>query len=55
MVVVAPPPPAKPPGAAEYAEVLAKVREYALNYTANLPNYTCIQTTRRKIDPNPKR
>jgi len=53
VVVVAPPPPAKPPDAAELAEVLTKVREYALNYTANLPNYTCIQTTRRKIDPNP--
>jgi len=54
VVVAAPPPQAPPPSAAEYAAVLAQVREYALNYTASLPNYTCIQTTRRKIDPNPE-
>ena len=54
VVMVAPPPQAKPPDPAEQAEVLAKIREYALNYTATLPNYTCIQTTRRKIDPNPR-
>ncbi|HEY2844732.1 MAG TPA: hypothetical protein VGJ09_13820, partial [Bryobacteraceae bacterium] len=54
VVVVAPPPQAPPPSAAEQKAILAQIREYALNYTANLPNYTCIQTTRRKIDPNPQ-
>ncbi len=47
----APPPPIPPPSAAEQAEVLAAMREYALNYTKNLPNYVCVQTTHRKISP----
>ena len=55
----APPPPAAvpaphlppPPDAAEQASALAAIREYALNYTQNLPNYVCVQTTRRKISP----
>jgi hypothetical protein len=54
VVVAAPPPQAPPPSAAEQRDILSKIREYALNYTANLPNYTCVQTTRRKIDPNPQ-
>lgn len=54
VVAVAPPPQAKPPSSAEQTAILAAIRNYALNYTANLPNYTCIQTTRRKIDPNPQ-
>ncbi len=49
--VAAPPPPPPPPSAAEQAEVMAAIKEYALNYTNNLPNYMCIQTTRRKIHP----
>jgi len=51
--VVAPPPrPVKPPpDSVEQANVLAAMREYALNYTKNLPNYMCVQTTNRKIDP----
>ena len=27
------------------------MKEYALNYTNSLPNYMCIQTTRRQIEP----
>ena len=54
VVAAAPPPQAPPPSAAEQKSILAAIREYALNYTAGLPNYTCIQTTRRKIDPNPQ-
>jgi hypothetical protein len=31
------------------------MREYALSYTAKLPNFLCAQTTRRHLDPkNPK-
>jgi hypothetical protein len=30
----------------EQAKAIAFVREYALNYTRRLPNYTCTQTTR---------
>jgi len=47
----APPPPPPPPSQQEQGEVMAAMREYALNYTKNLPNYICVQTTRRKIEP----
>jgi hypothetical protein len=46
-----PPPPPAPPDSIEQAEVLAAMKDYALNYTRNLPNYICVQTTRRKIEP----
>ncbi len=49
-VVAAPPPPPKPPSAKEQAEILDAMREYALNYTKNLPNYMCVQTTHRKLE-----
>jgi len=49
--VAAPPAPPPSPGAAELAEILAAIKDYALNYTNNLPNYMCMQTTRRKIHP----
>ena len=43
----APPPPIPPPDSVEQAAVLAAMKDYALNYTNNLPNYVCVQTTRR--------
>jgi len=46
-----PPPPTPPPSASEQAAILAAMREYALNYTKNLPNYVCVQITRRRIEP----
>lgn len=49
--VVAAPPPAPPPSPAELTAILAAMKEYALNYTKNLPNYVCVQTTRRRIEP----
>jgi hypothetical protein len=48
---VAPPPPKPPPPPAELAAILAAVKEYAVNYTKNLPNYVCVQITRRRIEP----
>lgn len=45
------PPPIPPPDSIEQANVLAEMRDYALNYTKNLPNYMCVQTTRRRISP----
>jgi len=42
------------PTAAEQAAALKAIREYALSYTRNLPNYTCIQTTKQtsaRLDP----
>ena len=46
-----PPPPTPPPSAKEQAAILAAVKDYALNYTKKLPNYVCVQTTRRRIEP----
>src|SRR6202035_3197956 len=46
-----PPPPKPPPPPDELAAILAAMKEYALNYTKNLPNYVCVQMTRRRIEP----
>ncbi len=47
-----PPPPVRPaPEPGELKAILAAMREYALNYTKSLPNYVCVQTTRRRIEP----
>ncbi len=58
----APPPPPPvvrpvrpPPDSMEQAEVIAGMREYALSYTAKLPNFLCAQTTRRHYDPKDPR
>jgi len=40
------------PDSEEQAKILDAVREYALNYTASLPNFICTQVTRRQIDPS---
>jgi hypothetical protein len=47
----APPPPIPPPDSIEQAETLAAMKSYALNYTKGLPNYMCVQTTHRHIEP----
>jgi hypothetical protein len=47
-----PPPPIPPPSSEEQARVLEKVREYALNYANNLPDFLCTQVTRRYVDPS---
>lgn len=39
------------PNAAEQAKIIAATREYALTYTKGLPNYMCLQVTRRFADP----
>lgn len=50
-VAATPPPPPPPPSAKEQAEVLDAMRDYAMNYTKNLPNYLCVQTTHRRQEP----
>ena len=45
---VAPPP---PPSQQEQARILDEIRENALNYSQNLPNYICSQITKRHVDP----
>lgn len=57
-LAVAPPPPPPPPrpvipppDSVEQARLLHDVIENARNYAASLPNYMCIQVTRRHFDP----
>jgi hypothetical protein len=57
-LTVAPPPPPPPvyvppppPDSVEQAKIIDQTREYALNYTKQLPNFICVQVTRRDIDP----
>ena len=55
-----PPPPAPkpkpavipPPSPEEQQEILRVVKDYALNYSKNLPNFICTQVTRRFVDPS---
>src|ERR1041385_2614529 len=53
----APPPPKvaprviPPPSSEEQAQMLAEIRENAINYTNSLPNYLCARVTERKYDP----
>jgi hypothetical protein len=54
----APPPPPKPvyvppppPDSTEQARIIDETREYALNYTKKLPDFICVQVTRRDFDP----
>lgn len=61
LAAAAPPPPPvvrptrPPPDSMEQAEALAGMKEYALNYTGRLPNYLCVQITRRHYDPKDPR
>jgi hypothetical protein len=55
---VAPPPPPKPvyvppppPDSIEQEKIIDQARDYALNYTKQLPNFICVQVTRRDYDP----
>ncbi len=48
---VAPTVPPPPPSAQEQAEVIERAREYALNYSKGLPDFICVQVTRRYLDP----
>jgi hypothetical protein len=40
-------PPIPPPDSIEQAEALHAIKEYALNYTRNLPNFVCVQYSSR--------
>jgi hypothetical protein len=53
-IVVAPPPkPIPPPSSEEQAAVLDDVRQYALGYSANLPDFICTEVTNRYAAPAP--
>ena len=55
--VAAPPPPKPvyvpppPPSSIEQAKIIDQAREYVMSYTKNLPNFICVQVTRRSFDP----
>ena len=53
IVPQAPPTPIPPPSSEEQAAILSDVREYALNYSKNLPDFICTQVTRRFAAPMP--
>jgi hypothetical protein len=46
--VYVPPP---PPSSIEQEKIIDQARDYALNYTKQLPNFICVQVTRRDYDP----
>ncbi len=41
-----------PPDSIEQKRVLDQVKEYALNYSNSLPDFICVQVTRRYVDPS---
>lgn len=48
-----PPPQAPPPDGAQLGKIIEAAREYALNYTKQLPDFVCLEVVRREIDKNP--
>jgi hypothetical protein len=46
-----PPAPMPPPSAADQDRILSEAREIALEYTKHLPDFLCLQYTRRYVDP----
>ncbi|HEU0122810.1 MAG TPA: hypothetical protein VFQ91_19925 [Bryobacteraceae bacterium] len=46
------PPAIPPPSSEQQAEILEKAREYALGYSKRLPDFICMQVTRRYVDPS---
>jgi hypothetical protein len=45
-VLVAP----DPPDSVEQSKIIDEARDYVANYTKNLPNFICVQVTRRDVD-----
>ncbi len=44
-------PPIPPPNSVREREIREAMTQYAMNYTANLPNFVCVQVTRQYVDP----
>ncbi|MFB3776233.1 MAG: hypothetical protein ACE141_01445 [Bryobacteraceae bacterium] len=45
------PPEIPPPSPTQWKKVIEEAREYALNYSRQLPDFICTQVTRRFVDP----
>ena len=41
-----------PPDSVREREILDQIRDYALSYTKTLPNFVCVEVTRRYIEPD---
>jgi hypothetical protein len=54
-VEAAKPKPIPPPPYEEQQQVIREAREYALNYSKTLPDFICLQVTRRYIDQHYRR
>ena len=44
--------PIPPPSSVQQKEILDRIKQYAMSYTQNLPNFICVEVMRRYIDPN---
>jgi hypothetical protein len=42
--------PLDPPDSIEQAKIVDEARDYVMNYTKGLPNFICVQVTRRDVD-----
>jgi hypothetical protein len=40
-----------PPDSVTQQKILDQMREYAMNYTSNLPNFMCVEVTQQYVDP----
>lgn len=45
-------PPIPPPDSIRQQQILDAMKQYASNYTQNLPNFVCVEVTRNYVDPN---
>ncbi len=45
-------PPIPPPDSITQQKILGMMKEYAMQYTQNLPNFICTEATRQYVDPN---
>jgi hypothetical protein len=52
MPAAAPAAPTPPPSTAEQTRIITEAREIALSYTKRLPDFICLQVTRRYVDPS---
>jgi hypothetical protein len=44
--------PIPPPNSVRQQEILDQIKQYAMTYTQNLPNFICLQVTRQYVDPD---
>jgi hypothetical protein len=40
-----------PPDSVRQQQILSQIKDYALSYTKNLPNFICVEVIRRYVDP----